>query len=325
MCKLRTYRHKCGHITHRPISTCRFTFASNARALCQAGPELTISLPDDCRACLYQAFCDTWEDRIADARSRQSNARMQLRDIMLQEPEDEHAWGGFHDGTETHACYTDCADSARRKRDECDHEVETLWAKYQREQWAHWRPLVTGPNHNTESPNKQRLRRRRTGSRCSGDSPLRHVTSASEHPDTDLELRRTTTLEEEYTADDEEEEMEEGEGAPSFGSSDGDSGEEDDEDSKSSGSPRTPPGSQENLATLRNWAWPPKATEYQQLPLTTTTSSPASSTSVHEVGQDAMQGLRDSLKQWNSEIVVAGGDKVGVVRAQDDDLQLPAW
>lgn len=188
MCKFRSYKHSCGHTTHRPHSTCRFTYCTPGptgdKALCRAAPELVVGLPDTCRSCEYQNFCSTWESRIADARAKQSAARSMIQEIQ-QDPTNDSplSWGGtsglgYNDGTDINEySLKSKTPSAKQKTDS---DLDNLWKQYQREQMQQWRIFVSGPNNNTESAERKSWRRRRPSAKCSGDSPLKQVISIDE-------------------------------------------------------------------------------------------------------------------------------------------------
>lgn len=215
MCHLRAQRHACGHLVSRPVSSCRFTYlapGSGERPLCHASPGLVINLPTSCRQCDYNVFCQRWELRLSEARSKQTAARMLLRDVLQEEDDwaagewgspsspvdgddeeergrpdwgrntlsptdDTFGWGGLGD-----TGFSDTG-AARRERERADREVDSLWSQYQRGQWSAWRYFVSGPSVESESPHRRSFRRRQTQGRFPGPSRLSTSTSIDDLPD----------------------------------------------------------------------------------------------------------------------------------------------
>jgi len=195
MCKLRSYRHSCGHSTTQHLSTCRGTFASPTTdaALCHASPSLTVAFPGPCRSCEYTSFCNEWEDRIADAEARHNAARQLISEIEEDYSIDDywgsggssysgggsHSGGGFSFDSGDDAYGFGDADLAERERTRAEAEIERLRTQFYKEQWGGWRAMVTGPSDESIARRRNRYRRRGAPRTC-GDSPLKTMAIAAD-------------------------------------------------------------------------------------------------------------------------------------------------
>lgn len=176
MCRVRGYKHRCGHTIHQHLSYCRGTYAtpSTETPLCHPSPSLTITIPDHCRSCEYSTFCAQWESRIAEAQSRQEAARQLLAEFGREwdkggDADDEMMMEGLG--------FDDCG-AASREKCKAEKEVDELWQQFQSEQWAAWRAFLTA-----DGAGRRRRRQRRTSPRELGCSPLKMVTHSDEIPD----------------------------------------------------------------------------------------------------------------------------------------------